>query len=131
MAHGLESLIVELDAETIYELSCKSSWDMWEFAVALHTSTLERREAIRERVAEHRKWNKECNRRNAAKLKEYKERNRDVLLARRRERERAARLANPDASRAKERAKWEKRKSKAKAASLPNRFSATVATSGP
>lgn len=101
---------MELDGETIEALSCKSSWDMWEFAVALHTAVHERRERIREAVAWHRCIRKEEKRRIE---REYHAKNRDARNAARRERERLRRQADPEGMRAKERAKWDKRKAKA------------------
>lgn len=80
--------------------------------MALHTTMLEMREGVRERVAEHRKWNKQANRWNASKARDRWLEVKDQKNAERRERERMRRLLDPEGMRAKERAKWEKRKAK-------------------
>jgi len=103
---------MELDAETIQALGYQSSWDMWEFSVWLHTSQLETREATRERVAEHRRWNREAKKRARSRERDRYLQNRDLINERRRARAKELRMLDPAGQLAKERLKWEKRKAK-------------------
>lgn len=101
---------MELDEETYLALSCQSSWDMWEFAVALHTCVIDRRERMREAVAWHRRIRKVEKRRQE---REYYAKHKAVLNGAKRER--AAR-AKADAiargEKTPEQLKWERRKAK-------------------
>ena len=104
---------MDLDAETIQELSCKSSWDCWEFAVVIRQLELEEREASRERVAEWRRYNR-------AGAREARRRQRQRYLANRvavNAQRRAAHAADPVAQ-AKEREKWQRRKARMQAAKV-------------
>jgi hypothetical protein len=102
---------MELDAETIEELGCKSSWDSWEFAVCVRTEELIRREQTLERV---RWWRQVSRGKERQRRRELYARNIERERARRRASDRAKyqrlKAADPEALRAKEREKWQRRK---------------------
>lgn len=104
---------MELDEETYFALSCQSSWDMWEFAVALHTVLLERRQAVRERVEWHRRVDKALKR---ERERLYHEKNKEARNAARRAAAALARdLALARGERTPEQIKWERRRARERA----------------
>lgn len=119
---------MELDAETIFALSCQSSWDRWEFAVVIQTMLHERRKLVRENVREHRKWHMVQKR---EKEREYHAAHKEQRNAAKRAREKAARDAAIAAGQpTPEQVKWARRKARLRSvrddvaagvASLPNR----------
>ena len=98
---------MELDAETIEELGCRSSWESWEFAAVVRTEELIRQERTLERV---RWWRQASRARERARYRERYRRNIELERAKRRDRYRREVARDPEAAKVKERSKWQLRK---------------------
>ena len=97
-----------------------------ELAACVATEEAIRREGTRERV---REWRKMARRREQERRGEQYHARREERNAVRRERDRAARSGNPEASRAKERLKWERRKLRMRGVGCIASYSVQVARS--